>query len=89
MQRRRIFRSKPVYCPIGNGGKISAKDGKYRVNSPVGLFGLPLWAIWDEKRSMQKEYRERRTARGTLVTVEGRALNPRHDLHHHSLEGIE
>jgi len=38
---------------------------------------------------MQKEYRGRQAADGVVVTVNGRPLNPRHDLYNHSPDGFE
>lgn len=38
---------------------------------------------------MPKEYRGRRTEDGTIVTVNGQPLNPRHDLYNHSPDGFE
>lgn len=37
----------------------------------------------------QKEYCGRRTKEGAIVTVNGRPLNPRHDLRNHSPDGFE
>lgn len=36
-----------------------------------------------------KRYHGRRTKDGVLVTVDGRPLKPRHDLHNHSPDGFE